>query len=153
MYYGKKPRRRKPRQTAPKPVDILHGETCELIRAKAVTRGYLSEWVLTLRYDNAEFDVKAFTEHASLFIRAGFSLPERWQPERDYIVPVLVVIEYDTVHQARRVTGVFNAKGELIRKEHLLSAKDAHQALIAANQRIAELEAKLAALQPIAIAN
>lgn len=149
-YYGKKPRKRQPRKVAKQVTDILHGETCELIHAKAVTRGYLSEWVLTLRFEKATFEIKAFVEHANLFIRAGFSLPERWQPERDYSnAPVSVVIEYDASRNDRRIAGVFNQRNEIIRKEHLLSAKDAHAALIEANKRIAELEAELAALKAV----
>lgn len=101
--------------------DILDGETCELIAAQSVERGFKSEWILTMRYEGHPFEVRAFEEHARMFRAGGLWLPERYQGKRDYeAAPYTVVIGYDEVRNDRRVIGFVNADGLQLKLEDYL---------------------------------
>lgn len=131
--------------------DILDGETCELIAAQSVERGFKSEWLLTLRYEGHSFQVKAFAEHGRMIAAAGLRLPERYEGKREYTAPYSVVIGHDESRNERRVVGVFNQYGELHKLENYLDRKtvdlDLSIELEKKEREIRRLEGELQALR------
>lgn len=90
--------------------DPLIGEFANIVRSEYVSRSHLQEWVITARFENAEFPIKVFGEVAVKLAQCGLVL-EVGKSQDFSKAPWLFVIGYDAKHNRRAIEAIDTAQG------------------------------------------